>query len=305
MSGLSTAARTTSPIRVKRSRQKIAANMAIAVAPNWGRARDDVPLADAKHQLEQNLHRSAAKPGQAPSVAVYGDSTGLVMGLGLSQWDDTHTTVRAGVGWAALGCSILSPAQFREEGQVHDTPKLCAGWLDQWTRAKRSDVSLVMFGPWEVAELKPTGATDFAVVGDPALDDAIEANITKGIEALLPHSRVVVMTTSPYIERGRLNGKSPSVFNPESEHARMDRLNLIIRKVAAKFPKVALLDLAGYLDARGDDRRMRPDGVHLTIGTAAELCDTLAPTLAALAPVGGRTIPPGTPMLPLIKRPSA
>ena len=33
MSGLSTAARTTRPIRVKRSRQKMAANMAIAVAP--------------------------------------------------------------------------------------------------------------------------------------------------------------------------------------------------------------------------------------------------------------------------------
>lgn len=275
------------------------------VAPRLADSRHQVALADTRNRYEESLAKSQAGPGEAPTVAVFGDSTALVTSVGLTIWDDTHSDVRMVEGWANLGCSITSPGEVRSQGKSSPTPEQCVDWLDEWraTVGKTSpDIAFVQFGPWEVYELKPAGISDFHVIGHAELDAIMARNLAAGLEVLLAGSRIVAVATSPYIERGRLNGRSPERAFPESERSRMDRLNQIIRDVARRYERVAVIDLAGFIAAREDDARLRPDGVHFTADTAVELSGLLGPTLASLAPGAEPSLAERPGLLPVLQR---
>jgi hypothetical protein len=261
--------------------------VAAGVAPRTGTTPDAVGLDDAVKAIDYSVGKSKAAPGEAPSVGVYGDSTAVMTGVGLTLWDDSNAMVRIIEGWAGMGCSINSPAFIRFDQQVIHTPPRCAKWLDGWRSVigpDLTDVAFVQFGPWEVYELKPARAPDFLLIGDAVLDGMIERNLAAGIEAILPHSRVVAVATSPYIDRGRIDGRSPERPAVESDPARMDHLNDIIRNVARRYARVAVVELGEFMARRTDDARLRPDGVHLSVEGALAISDALAPTLAALAP---------------------
>ncbi len=138
--------------------------------------------------------------------------------------------------------------------------------------------------------MEPAGDTRFRTIGDPVLDDEMEATLTKGVEALLTHSQIVVLTTSPYIDSGRVDGKSPATPAPESDHARMDRLNLIIRSVAAKFPRVALIDLNKYVAEQPDDDQ----------ASSPTACTSPSPP-RSLSPTSW--VRPSSPSIPSLARP--
>jgi len=66
----------------------------------------------------------------------------------------------------------------------------------------------------------------------------------------------VVWLTAPYTYSDR----------PESEPARMDAFNDMVRELAAEKEGLVLVDLAGWLQSLppGEDARLRPDGVHFS-----------------------------------------
>jgi len=273
--------------------------------PRLSAARNQIALADARSAVEASLRKTLAAPGEAPTVALFGDSTALVTSVGLGIWDDTNGDVRLVEGWANLGCSIMSPATIRQGDVVQETPAVCAAWLDGWrTAVARTpiDVSLVMFGPWEVFAMKPAGVGDFHVIGSPEIDAVVKRNLAAGIEALLANSKVVAIATSPYVERGRLNRRSPERAAPESEHARMDRLNELMREVASRYDRVAVVDLASFV-AQGDDAKLRPDGVHFTADSAVAVSGSLGPTLASLAPGADTALAARPGLLPVLQAP--
>jgi hypothetical protein len=226
--------------------------------------------------------------------------------MSMALWDNTHTDVRAVRGSAILGCSIMSPATiYDSDGTSRRTPRHCDTWQDDWARAAANgeiDLAWVQFGPWEVYDLDPDGPTARGVIGDPQIDALIEQNLTEAIESLLPHTRVVAIATSPDIEVGRLNGRSPDESLPESDPARMARLNEIILEVAARYPQVAVVDLASWVADLPDDEAMRPDGVHLEGEGAERLVEPLSTTLARLVPIDG-VDPPEGPTMRLLKEP--
>ena len=198
---------------------------------------------------------------------------------------------------------MLSPTEFETNGEVHKTPAAGNDWLNSWRAAKASDIAMVMIGPWEVGNIKPPGGNEFMVLGDAQLDAAIEQRLEAGVEALSTHSKLVVLTTSPLVEPGRINGRSPPVAAASSDPARMKRLNEIITTVAERHRSVALIDLAAYLDNPVRDRHMRPDGIHLTPDTAIEFSNTLAPTLTWLAAPNGKPAPAGPDRVTVLKQP--
>lgn len=257
------------------------------IGPEAGMARGALALGEVRQAYAYSVGKSMAGPGEAPTVAVYGDSTAVMTSVGLTLWDDTHTDVRTIEGWAEMGCSINSPTMIRYDQHVMPTPAVCSGWLEGWRSVLSSepaDIAYVQFGPWEVYELRPSGQPDFLLIGNPVLDQAIERHLRDGLEAILPHSHVVVVATSPYIDRGRLDGRSPARRADESDPARMDHLNDIIRRVARSYARVAVVELGEFMAARTDDAQLRPDGVHLSVEGALAVCEALAPTLASLAP---------------------
>ncbi|MBN2622347.1 MAG: acyltransferase family protein, partial [Acidimicrobiales bacterium] len=275
-------------------------------APSISTADDEVTLDEASGEFDNYLAETLAAPGEAPTVGTFGDSTGLVTGLSMTQWDDDHDAVRTVRGSAALGCSIMSPATIRSDGREFRTPDHCADWQQRWRDQAAQgeiDIAYLQFGPWEVYEMRPDALDAFGVIGDPEIDALIESNLATNVEMLLEHTRVVAIATSPHVEVGRLNGRSPDAAAPESDPARMERLNEIIVEVASRYPRVGVVDLAGWVASKPDDRNRRPDGVHFNEAAAAEFTDRLSTTLARFAPMPGQELPSGE-GLPVLKEPT-
>jgi peptidoglycan/LPS O-acetylase OafA/YrhL len=283
--------------------------LALAVsfaAPRISGADEEVTLDGASAEFDNYLAETMAAPGEAPAVGTFGDSTGLVTGLSMTQWDDDNDAVRTVRGSAALGCSIMSPATVRSDGREFRTPDHCDDWQDRWrdqAAVGEIDVAYLQFGPWEVYEMRPDALGTYGVIGDPDIDALIEANLAANVEMLLEHTRVVAIATSPHVEVGRVNGRSPGTAAPESDPARMDRLNEIIVEVASRYPRAAVVDLAGWVDSLPDDNQRRPDGVHFDEAAAAEFTERLSVTLAGFAPMPGQELP-DIEGLPVLKAPT-
>ena len=94
---------------------------------------------------------------------------------------------------------------------------------------------------------------------------------------------VVVWLLSPQIDVGRNEEPPPENPYPESDDARMDRLNEIIQRVADERQGAVTVDLPGYLrdqDGGEMDDGLRPDGVHFTLDTAYQVSsDFLGPAI--------------------------
>jgi len=99
----------------------------VVVAPMVLAGRGEMALADAGSAFERSLAKTRAAPGEAPTVAVFGDSTALVTSVALASWDDTNPTIRTIAGWANLGCSITFPGEVRNKGVTSPRPSALRG----------------------------------------------------------------------------------------------------------------------------------------------------------------------------------
>jgi lysophospholipase L1-like esterase len=229
----------------------------------------------------------AIAESDAPRLAVFGDSTAVMTGYGLSHWMfDNLDTLAPAPGSATLGCGLLDDVVRRVGSAEAAPPPACDGWTGRWraaTEATTIDVALVQFGPWDVRphQLEPGGP--FLVVGeDPELDAALGRQLAEGVDVLLEEVPVVVLVASPDVTFGRVAGRDPGRASPDADPARMARFRALLDEVAASRDRVAVVDLHGHLAGRDDDRRLRPDGVHFTEATAEEVAGWLGPELARL-----------------------
>jgi len=284
------------------------------VAPKVART-DEAPLAQTEQEVlmqmletmgDQIIFTAAAK-GEAPTVGIYGDSTAAILARGMSKFDDTDKTIRTGSGWTRLGCTVSTPTEYISLGNKVNVAKVCPTWLQEWRKKamrERYDVALVQFGCLEVKTMQPMGVDHFQTIGEPAQDALLEQRFTEGLESLLAATPIVVVATSPYVEYGRRKGHSPDEPQPENDPVRMDRVNEIIRSVAERYPNVAIMDLAGWIAAQGeDDRRLRPDGAHFAELVALELSPRYAATLRSIIDVANGAEPPvdTTNLFPVLK----
>lgn len=250
----------------------------------------------------------AATTGQLPSVGMFGDSTALVVALGLAEamTKDQPLQIAPARGWADLGCTLSAPAHFVNEGREVRSSLKCDDWLEGWRSTSDAgllDVAVVQFGPWEVKDARPLGRESFSVIGTDARHDAfIEARLREGLDALASTPLIVILT-SPYVEPGRVNGRPPARQQPSGDPARMDRLNEIIQEVAADYPNVAIADLAAWINASPEDHLLRPDGVHFSRQAARDTAPRLAATVAAIFEVfqGGARPEDDSAMLPVLR----
>lgn len=223
-----------------------------------------------------------------PRYAIYGDSTALAVALGLDGWAREHPSVlRETAGFAQLGCGLQELTRDIGDG-LSPYPAECVNWPSRWkeaaikANAAEPTTAVIILGPWEVTDVTLPGTNTPTSFGDPAYDAAERAALAHGVDVLLEHSPAVLMLTSPYVERGRVDGRSPERQVAMSDPQRMDRWNAIIREVAARNPtRVGVVEYARYIAKRAaDDARLRPDGIHLTWDTATEVATWLGPEVS-------------------------
>ncbi|HET9611266.1 MAG TPA: acyltransferase [Acidimicrobiales bacterium] len=244
-------------------------------------------------------------PARTRLGVAFGDSTMLRTGLGLSEWGrSTEDLWLAGRIGDMLGCGIGRGGERRARGRVEEAPPGCDDWPEIIAgevpalreRYGRLEFAVVQTGAWDVADRRLDGDDTWRAPGDPVLDEYLYGEISTATDLLLEQDLVVVWVLAPHIEVGRNEEPPPDPPYPESDPARMDRLNEIIVQVASEREGVAIVDLAGYLQRLpgGEmDPALRPDGVHFSPESAVDVAAWLGPELvAAVAAEGGDPAPP-------------
>jgi lysophospholipase L1-like esterase len=188
-----------------------------------------------------------------------------------------------------LGCSLFPGDSVFAGRTLPDGPQ-CAPWRNdrtRWLQAFHPQVVMLLSGVWETYDREVDGRRlDF---GTPEFDtwfsrhlDALDAELTS------TGARLAILT-APCNEREVVSGPEP----PENDNARIDHLNRLYERAAARHPgTTAIVDLhqrvcpgGRYVD-HVDGTPLRSDGVHFTAAGSALTRAWLFPKLAALATRG-------------------
>lgn len=235
---------------------------------------------------DTTYHDPTLVPDDALIGVGIGDSTMLQTGMGLSAWGNKTGDLLLPYAevTTSMGCSVSRGGERRSRGLVEVPPASCSRWTEtipaEVQRLRETyghlDVALVQTGPWEVTDRRLPGEDQWRAPGDPVYDQFLYEEFSELTDVFLAQGVTVVWILSPHIDVGR--NEEPPPENPylESDDARMDRLNEIIRRVADERDAVATVDLPGYLrsqDGGEMDEDLRHDGVHFTLQTAFEVAE--------------------------------
>ena len=233
-------------------------------------------------------------PGEPVKVLALGDSVALTLAQPLvNQGPNSGITLRHA---ALLGCGVARGGPLRYVGDEQEEPPACPTWPAQWSQSLKlhdPDVVLILIGRWEVVDRFWQGR--WTSLGDPEFDRYIETELAEAVATATERGARVALNTAPYYSRGEQRDGSPW---PEDNPLRVDRLNQLVRQVAARHPGVVtVIDLGARTAKAGAYTRslhgvqMRYDGVHFTPVGARSLAPWLLPQLEALGP----TVVPGQP----------
>jgi peptidoglycan/LPS O-acetylase OafA/YrhL len=215
-----------------------------------------------------------------PTVAFFGDSSGLQTAKGFKRWAESATLVQMVGGAAWYGCGIVRDGEARFNGKLFD-PRACGTLVEQWGHALdevHPTIGVIQVGPIEVDDHLLPGDTTWRAPGDPSYDAVLKTRMLEAVDLFLSRDVTPIWLTSPVIDPSR--STQPPNEDPSGDPARMMRFNEVIREVQRERPALRVVDLARWLRLRpgGElDPVLRPDGVHFTDDAAAEI---VAPWLA-------------------------
>jgi hypothetical protein len=222
-------------------------------------------------------------------VALFGDSTALMTALGLADWSTSTGRLQFVLGRTPLGCSITRGGEVRLQGRGPPSDGGCDGWEQTWEEALTAspvDIAVIQEGPWEVADRRMPGDTEWRGLGDPRLDHHVRQELLAAVDLLQRHVKVVVWLTSPRIQTDRAVPNPPPTPWPENDPARMDRYNQIVREVATERPIVRVVELGAHLASLpgGElDNDLRPDGIHFSNETTKLIAPWIGEQVLAAA----------------------
>lgn len=276
---------------VQAQRQFDAVTAPAGTTPSTSAARADT---DADADVETSVAGAVEVAARdVPTIAMFGDSTALMTGLGVATWADEHPDELHVVrGTAKLGCGLLAEGTRILEGRELPVGDECTDWLGSWLAAldehqPRStdgepdplDLAMIQLGAWEIVDHRIDGEVASVMDADRA---AVQHDLLRtAVDALHERARTVVLLAHPDVGEGRLLGVPAGVEYAEYDPARAERWRQIVHAVAADRPDTVVVDLAAWIAARDDDLELRPDGVHFSTESAREVADWLATELLA------------------------
>ena len=222
------------------------------------------PSEDA--EVEAEVEEEPIPPAPVPVVGAYGDSTALAMSLALARWGESTGRLGSIVGDLRFGCGVPRYERFRVESVVEPDP-VCLSWPQRWseiTAATDPDIVLLSSPAWSVPDAVIPGVGSYSSIGDPVVDDFIRQEFLTAVDVLSASGALVVLVNWPEYGEWYDDGRADSVRR-QAEPARMARLHEIQREVAELRPgSAAVIEFAGWLGPRAQDRVLRADGMHFT-----------------------------------------
>ncbi len=186
-----------------------------------------------------------------------------------------------------FGCPIARGGSYRFLREIeHFAPTRATGStrFPSDIDDTQPDVVVLTSGIWEVVDRILPGDDRWRHLGQPDVDHYELVEVLSAIDVLAKQGATVVVLTYPHFEAGRDQGFSGL---PESDPARVDRLNAILRDAVSRRPGVAtLIDLQGWLAQQpgGElDPAKRDDGLHFTDAYVPTIGAWLGPQLEQIA----------------------
>lgn len=244
-------------------------------------------------------------PGESAAprkVMLIGDSMAFTGALGLAPHAAGHGFVVANEG--INGCGVVRGGPYRYFGAHRDTEPRCEAWPTAWQEALARnhpvDVVAIVVGRWELMDRVRDGA--WTNLFDPNFAAYVESEVDAAVVLAASTGARVAVFTTPYYRRGIPRGGG---LYPEDDPARVDAMNVILRRVAERHA-AAVIDVGGRLSPGGtytrdvDGIRVRSDGVHLTRRAGDLLGPFVFPQLAQFlaTPPPPPPAPPEPPPLP-------
>jgi peptidoglycan/LPS O-acetylase OafA/YrhL len=232
--------------------------------------------------------RIRVEPGRMVNVLEVGDSVSFNVGYGLQLWSNAQRGMKVSNA-GQLGCPVARGGSYRFLREIEHFAPSCdwATKFPTYVDDSQPDVVVLASGIWEVVDRILPGDDRWRHIGQPDVDHYELAEVLSAIDALGRQGATVVLLTYPHFEAGRDQGFSGL---PESDPARVDRLNAILRDAVSRRPGVAtLVDLQGWLAQQpgGElDPAKRDDGLHFTDAYVPAIGAWLGPQLAAIAHTG-------------------
>jgi peptidoglycan/LPS O-acetylase OafA/YrhL len=242
------------------------------------------PFTQIQQAQEDIAGRIAATPPSVPRGLFFGDSFALTTSAGVGGWGlDNQRLVLPG-GRTEMGCGIGRGGLRRQHDVVGEVPVDQCDWEVHWAEEvaahPEARVAVILTGTWDVIDRQIPGDGTWRHPGDPVYDAYLRGELAAATDLLRDAGLRVVWLTTPDLDFGR-DGATPT--DPSDHAVRVARLNELIGEVVAERQGtgVSLVDFAGWVAAlpSGEDERLRPDGVHTTLGTAYEVGAWLGPEI--------------------------
>ncbi|UDY36461.1 acyltransferase family protein [Dermatobacter hominis] len=239
--------------------------------------------------------RRTAAPGRRATVMVAGDSVAYNYSTALAGWAQGRSDVRTS-NVAQLGCPIARGGDFRFLRNFNEFPGRCdwSATFPGWLAERDPNVVVLTSGIWEVVDRKLPGDSRWRHIGQPEIDDYLLRELLSAIDVLGSKGATVALVTYPHFDAGQDQGFTGL---PESEPARVDRLNEIIRHAASLRPGVtAVIDLQTWLASQpgGEvDPAKRQDGLHFLDSYLPTIGEWMGPQVLELARNGPPPAPAG------------
>lgn len=222
--------------------------------------------------------------GEDVSILVVGDSIAYALGYGLVDWAEGSDAEVSVAAW--FGCPIARGGRYRIQRDSAPFDETCE-WGSDYPRfiaENKPDVVLLSSTMWQVVDRQLPGDTTYRHMGDEVLDRYVLSEFLSAVDALAAGGATVVILTGSYVESGREKGFTGL---PESDPARMDRLNEILREVARLRPGVTeLVELQPFLRAQEGGElspENKPDGIHFSDVMSRTIANWLGPQLDSIA----------------------
>ncbi|MEZ5208294.1 MAG: acyltransferase family protein [Acidimicrobiales bacterium] len=218
----------------------------------------------------------AAQTPPRPRVALFGDSTAMLTAYGLNSSLTASGEADFVGGWTQLGCGISRYGERRDGKFQGPVSEECNAWDQSWQHELdegQPNVAVVQVGPWEVVDRKLPGDAMWRAIGDPVYDDYLRGEMLNAVDLLSADGAVVVWLSMPNM--GAPPGEDPYEFRGNgADPQRRERFNELLAEVEELRPDtMRVVDLGAWLDASGEDQRLRPDGVHFGPDEAREVSD--------------------------------
>ncbi len=230
--------------------------------------------------------RSFAGAGKRVRALIVGDSVALTVAVGMAPYAASYGIDLGGR--SHTGCGVALALPLNDHGVIGDPFPNCPKWPTWWSQDIKQlhpQVVGLVIGFWEVVDRWYQGKWQH--LGDPAFDAYETTMLERAVHILGSGGAKVALFTAPYFHTGE---QPDGAAWPQDDPARVNRLNQIIRSVAARYPgKVAVVPLNRILDPAGhftwtiDGKIVRMnDGVHTTVAAGPLLAKGILPELAAL-----------------------